>query len=50
MSQPFAAMRLFEPQGPLVNSEYYPGWFDIWGEPHKTVDSEVISRSDFLGY
>ena len=22
--------RLFEPTGPLVNSEYYPGWLDHW--------------------
>lgn len=37
----FEAMRLFEPRGPLVNSEYYPGWLDHWGEPHSTVKAEV---------
>nr|XP_053646960.1 beta-galactosidase-like [Cherax quadricarinatus] len=41
----FAAMRLFEPHGPLVNSEYYPGWLDHWGEPHSTLDSEVIAKT-----
>ncbi|VDK52470.1 unnamed protein product [Anisakis simplex] len=28
----FTAQRHFEPSGPLVNSEYYPGWFSWWGE------------------
>jgi len=26
----FAVQRLFEPRGPLVNSEFYPGWLDHW--------------------
>uniref|UniRef100_A0A8C3HGS8 Galactosidase beta 1 like n=1 Tax=Chrysemys picta bellii TaxID=8478 RepID=A0A8C3HGS8_CHRPI len=30
----FAPQRLYEPKGPLVNSEYYTGWLDYWGEPH----------------
>ncbi|KAG7167991.1 Beta-galactosidase-like 2 [Homarus americanus] len=41
----FAAMRLFEPRGPLVNSEYYPGWLDHWGEPHSTVDAETVAKT-----
>ncbi|XP_045618256.2 beta-galactosidase [Procambarus clarkii] len=44
-SKEFAAMRLFEPHGPLVNSEYYPGWLDHWGTPHSTVNSEVVTKS-----
>lgn len=41
----FEAMRLFEPRGPLVNSEYYPGWLDHWGEPHNTVKAEVVANT-----
>ena len=26
VSGAFAVQRLFSPRGPLVNSEYYPGW------------------------
>ena len=36
VSAAFATQRLFEPSGPLVNSEYYPGWLDHWGYPHST--------------
>ena len=35
----FQAQRNFQPHGPLVNSEYYPGWLDYWGQPHNTVDA-----------
>ncbi len=30
----FAALRKILPQGPMMCSEFYPGWFDTWGEPH----------------
>lgn len=33
----FNVLRNFEPHGPLVNSEYYPGWLDYWSQPHHTV-------------
>ena len=23
-----------QPAGPLICSEFYPGWFDTWGQPH----------------
>lgn len=38
----FMMQRLFEPRGPLVNSEYYPGWIDHWGEPHQAVDKQAL--------
>jgi len=38
----FEAQRLFEPRGPLMNSEFYPGWLDHWGEPHSTVSTEAV--------
>jgi beta-galactosidase len=30
----FAALRKILPQGPLMCGEFYPGWFDTWGQPH----------------
>ena len=32
------------PRGPLVNTEFYPGWFDIWGQPHQRVNSSVVTE------
>ena len=34
----FKVQRLFQPNGPLVNTEFYPGWFDTWGNPHAGND------------
>ncbi|MGC9940471.1 MAG: beta-galactosidase [Verrucomicrobiota bacterium] len=30
----FAKLRELQPAGPLICSEFYPGWFDTWGQPH----------------
>ena len=30
VEEAFASQRRFAPRGPLVNSEYYPGWLDHW--------------------
>jgi beta-galactosidase len=30
----FKALRDIFPQGPLMCGEFYPGWFDTWGQPH----------------
>ena len=30
----FAKLRVLQPTGPLICSEFYPGWFDTWGQPH----------------
>jgi beta-galactosidase len=30
----FTKLRVLQPQGPLLCSEFYPGWFDTWGQPH----------------
>ena len=32
----FKALRAVQPTGPLTCGEYYPGWFDTWGQPHHT--------------
>ena len=28
--------------GPLVNSEFYPGWLDHWQRPHSRVDTGCV--------
>ncbi|EGG23905.1 glycoside hydrolase family 35 protein [Cavenderia fasciculata] len=33
VNQMFATQRVFEPTGPLMNSEYYTGWLTHWTEP-----------------
>ena len=30
----FKALRKIHPTGPMMNGEFYPGWFDTWGSPH----------------
>ncbi|HEX9047339.1 MAG TPA: beta-galactosidase [Verrucomicrobiae bacterium] len=30
----FAKVRQIQTNGPLICSEFYPGWFDTWGQPH----------------
>ncbi|KAJ8674534.1 hypothetical protein QAD02_005796 [Eretmocerus hayati] len=39
VTQSFKVMRQFEPRGPLVNSEFYPGWLSHWEEPFQRVDT-----------
>jgi beta-galactosidase len=31
-----------QPTGPLICSEFYPGWFDTWGQPHHTANRKII--------
>jgi beta-galactosidase len=45
MSTPFQELRKFQPTGPLVNSEFYPGWFDLWGFKHSTVPAKEVASS-----
>uniref|UniRef100_F7A9H0 Galactosidase beta 1 n=1 Tax=Xenopus tropicalis TaxID=8364 RepID=F7A9H0_XENTR len=40
----FNLLRKYQPKGPLVNSEYYTGWLDYWGEKHSTTSKELVSR------
>lgn len=41
----FDVQRKWQPNGPLVNSEFYPGWIDQWGQPHSTVDMARVAKS-----
>jgi beta-galactosidase len=31
----FETLRKFQKTGPLMNGEYYPAWFDMWGRGHR---------------
>ncbi|XP_013885955.1 beta-galactosidase-1-like protein [Austrofundulus limnaeus] len=44
ISDAFKRQRRFEPQGPLVNSEFYTGWLDHWEDQHAVVDAQKVSR------
>ncbi|VDM63885.1 unnamed protein product [Angiostrongylus costaricensis] len=37
-------------QGPLVNSEFYPGWFVLWGEKTVTIPStkSVVESAQYM--
>ncbi|KAM9548420.1 beta-galactosidase-1-like protein isoform 1-T1 [Guaruba guarouba] len=44
VTEAFGAQRWVEPKGPLVNSEYYTGWLDYWGEAHASTSSAHVAR------
>jgi len=37
-------LRKFQPNGPLVNSEFYPGWLDHWGSGHQERNAANIGK------
>lgn len=41
----FATQRRHQDRGPLMNSEFYPGWLDHWGEKHAHVDSQKVAKT-----
>uniref|UniRef100_A0A8C3TVT8 Galactosidase beta 1 like n=1 Tax=Catharus ustulatus TaxID=91951 RepID=A0A8C3TVT8_CATUS len=44
VTEAFGALRRVEPKGPLVNSEYYTGWLDYWGEAHASTSAAWVAR------
>lgn len=40
----FSLLREYEPHGPLVNSEYYTGWLEYWGQNHSTRSSPAVAQ------
>ena len=40
----FTKLRVLQPSGPLICSEFYPGWFDTWGQPHHFGNAEKYLR------
>ena len=41
----FTIMRKFSPKGPLVNTEFYPGWLDMWSVPHQTRPVKRVAET-----
>ncbi len=41
----FALQRKFSPKGPLVNSEFYPGWLDHWSKKHSKTKSSIVTTA-----
>jgi beta-galactosidase len=41
----FAMQRSWNNGGPYVNSEFYAGWLDHWGEPHSTTPSDQVASN-----
>nr|XP_020744208.1 beta-galactosidase isoform X1 [Odocoileus virginianus texanus] len=39
----FMLQRSLEPRGPLINSEFYTGWLDHWGQRHSTVNPKAVA-------
>ena len=39
VAENLAALRAHQPEGPLMCSEFWIGWFDRWGGPHHTRDA-----------
>jgi len=45
----FAKLRKLQPQGPLICSEFYPGWFDTWGQTHHLGNApKYLSDLDYM--
>ncbi|EEC10856.1 beta-galactosidase precursor, putative [Ixodes scapularis] len=38
----FDVVKRAEGKGPLIVTEYYPGWLDHWGAPHVKIDSQKM--------
>ena len=38
--QRFRIVRKYQPKGPLMCAEYYPAWFDTWGQAHHYAKSD----------
>ena len=38
----FEKLREVLPQGPLMCGEYYPAWFDSWGQPHHVKPAQAM--------
>ena len=38
--QRFEIVRKYQPKGPLMCAEYYPAWFDTWGQAHHPPKSD----------
>ncbi|XP_065357255.1 beta-galactosidase-like isoform X2 [Calliphora vicina] len=39
----WSILRSVQPTGPLVNSEFYPGWLTHWQEPNQRRDGQLVA-------
>jgi beta-galactosidase len=45
----FEALKKFQKTGPLMNGEYYPAWFDVWGRKHRTgASGPIVTDLDYM--
>ncbi|KAM4842470.1 beta-galactosidase [Thomomys bottae] len=45
VTKAFLHQRHVEPKGPLINSEFYTGWLDHWGQPHSKVSTAELTST-----
>ncbi|EFN79021.1 Beta-galactosidase [Harpegnathos saltator] len=45
VTKAFEPLRAKQPKGPLVNSEFYPGWLTHWGESFQRVKTGVVVQT-----
>jgi len=41
----FAKLREYQPEGPILCTEFWDGWFDHWGEEHNTRSPEETATT-----
>jgi beta-galactosidase len=45
----FKTLREYQKTGPLMNGEFYPGWFDAWGRRHANgATGQVLQELGFM--
>lgn len=44
MDEVWKTLRKVQPNGPLVNSEFYPGWLTHWQEKNQRRDSNLVAN------
>lgn len=42
-NEAFKQLRKYQKTGPIVNTEFYTGWLDVWGEPHQRRDASAVA-------
>lgn len=45
IDQNWKKLREFQPNGPLVNAEFYPGWLSHWQGPLARIPSQPMVNS-----
>lgn len=43
MDRIWKMLREVQPNGPLVNSEFYPGWLTHWQEQNQRRDAQLVA-------